>query len=164
VPTVRNRNWGTWYLVPPGWKRPPEDASDYGFVESFEYGRSYLEAAIELWGLVGDSERVNQIEAVLNRAYQRSRSEPILNAADIDELIALLDGLADRLIGTVVDEERKIRREQLPELRRRTTMFDLDENAGYVVENALLEGIGRAEAVRDNLQHAREAGLEILLD
>jgi hypothetical protein len=42
-------------------------------------------------------------------------------------------------------------------------MFDLDEIPGYVVENALLEGIGRAEAVRDNLQHAREAGLEILL-
>jgi hypothetical protein len=42
-------------------------------------------------------------------------------------------------------------------------MFDLDENAGYIVENALLEGMGRAEAVRDNLRHAREAGLEILL-
>jgi hypothetical protein len=43
-------------------------------------------------------------------------------------------------------------------------MFDLDETPGYSVEYALYEGIGRAEAVRDNLRHAREAGLEILLD
>jgi hypothetical protein len=157
-----NRDWGTWYLVPPGWERPPEDASDYGFVESFQYGRSYLRAAMELWELAGEPGRSHQIEAVLNRTWQRP--EPILRAADLDELIALLDGLEDRLIGTVVDAERKIRRDQLPELRRRTTMFDLDENAGYLVENALLEGMGRAEAVRDNLRHAREAGLEILLD
>jgi hypothetical protein len=156
-----NRDWGTWYLVPPGWERPPEDASDYGFVESFQYGLSYLHAAMELWGLAGDPERIKQIDAVLDRAYQRP--EHILQAADIDELIALLEGLEDRLVGTVVDEHRKIRRDQLPELRRRTTMFDLDENAGYIVENALLEGMGRAEAVRDNLRHAREAGLEILL-
>jgi hypothetical protein len=122
--------------------------------EIFEYGRSYLRAAMELWDLAGDPGRGKQIEEVLNRAW--GRPEPILNAADIDELIALLDGLEDRLVGTVVDEHRKIRRDQLPELRRRTTMFDLDENAGYVVENALLEGMGRAEAVRENLQHARE--------
>jgi hypothetical protein len=158
---MRNRNWGTWYLVPPGWQRPPDDVVEDGVEEIFEYGRSYLRAAMELWGLAGDPERIKQIDAVLDRAYQRP--EHILQAADIDELIALLEGLEDRLIGTVVDEHRKIRRDQLPELRRRTTMFDLDENAGYVVENALLEGMGRAEAVRDNLRHAREAGLEILL-
>jgi hypothetical protein len=110
-----NRDWGTWYLVPPGWERPPEDASDYGFVESFQYGLSYLHAAMELWGLAGDPERIKQIDAVLDRAYQRP--EHILQAADIDELIALLEGLEDRLVGTVVDEHRKIRRDQLPELR-----------------------------------------------
>jgi hypothetical protein len=158
-----DRDWGTWYLVPPGWQRPPEDASDYGFVERFEYGLSYLHAAMELWELAGDPGRVKQIDAVLDRAYQRSRSEPILNAAEIDELITLLDGLEDRLIGTVVDQQHKIHRDQLPELRRRTTMFDLDEIPGYVVENAIGEGIGRAQAVRDNLRHARDAGLEILL-
>jgi hypothetical protein len=116
---------------------------------------------MELWGLAGDPERIKQIDAVLDRAYQRP--EHILEAADIDELIALLDGLEDRLIGTVVDVHRKIRRDQLPELRRRTTMFDLDETPGYVVENALREGMGRVQDVRDNLRHAREAGLEILL-
>jgi hypothetical protein len=155
------RHWGTWWLVPPGWQRQPDDVVDDGIVESFEYAQSYLQAAIELWDLAGDVGRGKQIVEVLNRAYRRP--EHILNATDIDELLALLDGLEDRLIGTVVDERRKIRRDQLPELRRRTTMFDLDEIPGYVVENALLEGIGRAEAVRDNLQHAREAGLEILL-
>jgi hypothetical protein len=148
--------------VPPGWQRQPDDAIDDGIEEIFEYGRSHLRAAMELWDLAGDPGRGKQIEEVLNRAWRRS--EPLLNAADIDELIALLDGLEDRLIGTVVDTHRKIRRDQLPELRRRTTMFDLDEIPGYVVENALREGMGRVADVRENLQHAREAGLEILLD
>jgi len=157
-----SRHLGTWYLVPPGWQRPPEDASDYGFVESFEYGRSHLRAAMELWDLAGDPGRGKQIEEVLNRAWRRP--EPILNAADIDELIALLDGLEDRLVGTVVDERFKTRADQLPELRRRTTMFDLEERPGFDVENSIGEGIGRAQAALENLRHARGAGLEILLD
>jgi hypothetical protein len=156
-----DRDWGTWYLVPPGWQRQPDDAADDGIIENFEYGRSFLHAAMELWDLAGDPGRRQQIQAVLNRAFERS--EPILNAAEIDELIALLEGLEERLIGTVVDEHRKIRRDQLPELRRRTTMFDLDEQPGYVVENALREGMGRVVDVRENLRHARELGLEILL-
>jgi hypothetical protein len=156
------RHWGTWYLVPPGWQRQPDDVVDDGIEESYEDGRSDLHAAMELWDLAGDPERVKQIDAVIDRAYQRP--EHILNAADIDELIELIEGLEDRLVGTIVDQQHRIRRDQLPELRRRTTMFDLDEIPGYVVENAIGEGIGRAQSVRDNLRHARELGLEILLD
>lgn len=156
------RHWGTWWLVPPGWQRQPDDATDDGIVESYEDGRSDLHAAIELWDLAGDAARGKQIEAVLDRAYKRP--EHILNAVDIDDLLALLDGIEARLVGTVVDEHRKIRLDQLPELRRRTSMFDLDEIPGYHVENAILEGMGRVESVRENLQHACEAGLEILLD
>jgi hypothetical protein len=158
---VGRHDWGTWWLVPQGWQPQSDDVIDDGIVESFEYGRSYLEAAVELWDLAGEAGRGKQINAVLVRAYRRSVH--ILNATDIDELLALLEGLEDRLIGTVVDEERKIRHDQLPELRRRTTMLNLDETPGYHVEYALLEGMGRVEAVRENLRHAREAGLEILL-
>jgi hypothetical protein len=158
---MSKHHWGTWYLVPPGWERQPDDAVDDGIVERYEDGRSDLRVAMELWELAGDAGRVKQIEAVLDRAYQRP--EHILQAADIDELIALLDGLDERLLSTVVDEQRKTRADQLPELRGRTTMFDLDERPGFDVENSISEGMGRAASVRENLQHAREAGLEILL-
>jgi hypothetical protein len=155
------RHGGTWYLVPPGWQRQPDDVVDDGIEESYEDGRSDLYVAMELWGLAGDAERVKQIDAVLDRAYERP--EHILNAADIDELLALLDGLEGRLVGTIVDQQHKTRADQLHELRRRTTMFDLDERPGFDVENSIGEGIGRAQSARENLQHARELGLEILL-
>jgi hypothetical protein len=148
--------------VPPGWQRQPDDVVEDGIEESYEDGRSDLRAAMELWDLAGDARRGKQIEEVLNRAWRRP--EPILNATDIDELIALLDGLEDRLVGTIVDKRFKTRDDQLPELRRRTTMFDLDERPGFDVENSIGEGIGRAQSVRENLRHARELGLEILLD
>ena len=159
---MSKHDWGIWWLVPRGWQRQPDDAVDDGIAESYDDGHSALRAAMELWDLAGDAARGKQIEAVLDRAYKRP--EHVLHAADIDDLLALLDGIEARLVGTVVDEHRKIRPDQLPELRRRTTMFDLDEIPGYYVENAILEGMGRVESVRENLQHAREAGLEILLD
>lgn len=153
------QRWGDWWLVLPGWQ--PDESGD-GIVEVYESGRSHLRAAIELWQLAGDADRGTRIDTILSQALMRTGHT--LRREDIEALIQLLDGLESQLIGTVVDEQLKIRRDQLPELRRRTTMFSLDELPGYVVENAIAEGLGRVAAVRANLKHALEAGLEILLD
>jgi hypothetical protein len=148
--------------VPLGWQRQPDDADDDGIVESYEHGRSHLRAARELWELAGDPDRGARIDAVLDRAY--TRLEHVISGAEIGELIALLDRLEARLIGAVVDERWKVRPEQLAALRRRTTMFDLDEMRGDTAVHAIGEGMARVGFVREALEHARDEGLELLLD
>lgn len=80
----------------------------------------------------------------------------------IEMLADLLEGLNERLIGTVVDEHLHIPRERVPEIRRRTTMLEIDEP--NLPEAAVAAGISRVEIAREILQKALDEDLTILLD
>jgi hypothetical protein len=97
---------------------------------------------MELARLAGEDERAKRIDDVWNRAYGRKPRE--LNFADIRELLSLIDGLELRLVGTVVDKDWRITADQLPEIRKRTKLLDLDARRGraaLAIEEGLHVGV-----------------------
>src|SRR5262249_31990019 len=90
---MTRRHYGALYLVTPG---QPD------VLETYDDARSHIDVAKELWSLAEDDARAGAIANVVDRAYERESRT--LVAADIDELLALLDGLEDALARTITDE------------------------------------------------------------
>jgi hypothetical protein len=155
VETVPSYSGGTLYLVRPGYNG--ENGEDV--IDAFDHARGNFEAAMELARLAGLDDRAAQIKQVLLRAY--SRQPRVLNRQDIDELLALLDGLEDKLVGPVVDKNWLVRPEQLPELRKRTTTLELEESRGDTAIHGVSEGMARIAALRFILQKAKDANLDV---
>lgn len=151
------RAWGAIHLIRPDWVGEDEDR-DEAVVESYEPARSFLQVAPELWRLAGDDERAAAIKALFERVYER---EPIvMYSAEIEELLGLLDGLQDALIGQVVDEQHwRVRPELLPALRVRTKRLDLDQNEGEL--GFEISGVSWLQKI---LREARDQGLWVALD
>ena len=155
------RAWGTIYLVRPEWDGDDEDMDD-AVVEEYEPAKSFLEVAPELWRRAGNHERAATIEALVDRVYERQRRW--MTASEIEELLQLLEGVEDALVGTVVDEHWMLRPEQVPELRKRTKYLHLDENRGDLAVSGVAAGISDVYSLRAILREALVRGLLISLD
>lgn len=157
---MSSRYWGTLYLVPRGWDPAAENA-DEQIVYSFEYGRSHVKVASELWALC-DAARSAEIDELMTHAYQRNPH--VLEQTEIASLLRLLDGLETCLVGSFVDERWRIPAERIPELKRRTTMLEIDDVEGAVPDSAIAAGLSRVAIARQILQTARDEQLNILMD
>jgi hypothetical protein len=162
---MSDRYWGVMYLVRPEWKPADDDDNDDNddIVHVYQHGRSHVKVATELWTLLGETTRVEEIRALMDKAY--GRKPPMLMEEDIETLLQLIEGLEQRLIGTVVDKHWNVRTDQLPELRLRTTMLPLEEGPGRSIpESGVATGMSRVWALRGILQEARDEHLRILMD
>ncbi|MCG8423131.1 MAG: hypothetical protein MJE77_34950 [Proteobacteria bacterium] len=155
------RAWGSLYLVRPDWDGPEEDR-DEAEVEEFEYARRFLRVAPELWRLAGDHERAATIEALIDQVYKRERRW--MTASEIEELLQMLNGIEDALVGTVVDEHWMLRPEQVPELRARTNFLHLEESRGELAVSGVASGISDVYSLCAILRKARDRGLLVSLD
>lgn len=150
-------HYGTFYMVTPS---SPRDSDCV--VETIEYGRSHLDVAKELWTMAGDVARVRAIDAIVYRAFEREDRAVV--AADIDELLALLDGLDQRLGETILDERQQVRPERMAHVRRRAVLVNVSEARGPLAAFGVLEGMSRVSELRTMLRTARERGLDVALD
>jgi hypothetical protein len=158
---TRKYYWGTVYLVRPGWKRDAEHDEDV--VDAFDHKVSSFDQAVELWRLAGDDARAAKIEAILEQSY--TNHNDALNDAQIDELIALLDGLYKALQGSVLDEHGNTPADRLPELRQRLKTINLGEESGHVLTAEIgCVAAGNVYGLRNILLEARERGLHVALE
>jgi hypothetical protein len=157
----KSRCWGQMYLVPVDWDPEAEDADDR-VVYSFEYGRSHFKVASELWGLADDPERADKIESIFSAAYQRKPR--LIEKADVELLRQLLAGIEDRLVGTFTDEHWNVPTDRIPELRRRTTMLEIDDAPHAIPEAAIAAGLSRVAIAREILDKAVNENLNVILD
>lgn len=148
--------WGTFYLVHPGW----DGNFDDGVVDEVPHGPSHIDVATELLRLVGEDSRASLIDAVVTRAHRRDPS--ILEASDLDELIGLLEGLEQGLVGSIVDADWNVRPDQLDSLRLRTSTLDLGGEP-VKARAGVGEGMGRVGSLRNVLARARAANLHVAL-
>jgi len=154
---VSTYDWGTIYVV-----RPERDGGELDVVEAFEDKASSIQKAIDLWRLGGDASRGTAIQALLDRVY--AQPDALMNAEQIDELIRLLDGLEESLVGSVVDRDWNVAADQLPELRSRTTSINLSEEGGHVATAGVGAAIGSVQGLRMILLEARARGLLVALE
>ena len=156
------KNWysGSLYLVPRDWNPASPDA-DQDIVHTYEHGEGHFQVAIELWALSNPS-RAARIEQLLARAYERDPH--ILEESEIAELLELLDGLEASLVGSFVDEHWHVPADRLPELKRRTTMLEIDEVEGAVAGEAVAAGFSRVSIAREILRTALDEHLNILTE
>lgn len=129
-------------------------------VRQFDHAGNWLEEAIELMRIANDETRANKINDVWHRAYRRDPH--MLDKADVNELFELIDGFETRLVGIVVDEKWKVREDQLPELRARTS-FELDESRGSSALYGVAEAMSRVAALRTVLEQAITERLRIIV-
>lgn len=127
-------------------------------IDQFDHAGNWVEEAIELMRIAGEEERANKIDDVSLRAYRRDPH--VLETGDVEELFQLIEGFEARLVGTVVDEKWKVREEQLPELRARTS-FELDESRGDLAIYGVAEAMSRVSALLNILEQAITAKLRI---
>lgn len=146
----------TLYLV-----RPDFPTSD-DIIDQFDGASRLIEVAMDIARLAGDDETARQIDRVWLRPY--TRDPRVLRSEDIDELLQLIDGLETRLVGTVVDEQWRVKPEQLPDLRARTRTLALDERRGGAELHAVGEGMSDVIALRAILQQAKQLGLYIAVN
>ena len=153
--------WGSLYLVRPDWDGDDESA-DEAVVEECDYARRFFRVAPELWRVAGHEDRANAIRSLILRAYERPQHW--ITASEIEELLQLLDGVEDALVGTVVDEHWMLRPEQLPDLRKRTKYLALDEARDERALHGVALGISDIRSLRTILRNARDRGLLIAFD
>jgi hypothetical protein len=158
---VSSRHWGTLHLVPPGWDPDAEDADDR-IVHVFEHGPSHLQVASELWALC-DAGRAAEIVELMARAYRRDPH--VIEQPEIMSLLRLLDGLEECLVGSsFVDEQGRVPADRIPELKRRTSLLEIDDVEGVISEYAVAAGLSRVAVARSILQTARDEQLDVLFD
>lgn len=155
------RHYGTLYLVAPGHVLD-SDRRQEDVVEAFQYARSHIDVAKELWSLAGEDSHVHAIDEIVDRAYERESR--ILSGQDIDELLAQFTGLDDALKRTVIDEEMRIRPERMAEVRKHAQLVDVDEARGDLAFRAIWEALTRVWALRNILTEARQRGLDVAVD
>jgi hypothetical protein len=155
------RDYGTFYLVPPGWDGQADDAHEH-VVDTHRYGPSYIRLAIELARLSGDDPRAERIEKVLERAYERD--DAVLDDRDIEGMLAAIDGLEGVAKAALLGADNLIPQDRVADLRSRSKFLDLDEHRGATVAYAGLEALTRISALRHFLEDARARGLHIYMD
>ncbi len=157
---MSDRYYGSVYLVTPG--EPDPDRMHERVVDAYDHARSHIDVVKELWSIAGDDARASAIDAIVDHAYERDL--PILLAAEVDELLTLIDGLEDALTRTVVDEDLYIRPEQMAYVRQHARLIDVGEERGPLTKYGVMEGLSRVRAIRNILREARSRGLDVALD
>lgn len=149
------------YLVRPDWDGDPDDVHE-SVVEALLNGPRYIEVAIELWRLVDDEIHAAQINALTLRAFGRERRD--LSSSEIKEFLQLIEDLDEIVKKTWLDDKWRIPPERLAEVRRRTTLLDLDDNQGHWASEGISEGLGQVAELREFLKQALDRGLHLALD
>jgi len=128
-------------------------------VAMLRHGWGVVQVAEELWRLV-DPERADRLVAWRRRANAQHLR---LGAEDIRELLELLDGLMEVIVGPVVSTKGwKLAPEQVVGLRARApTIFDEERPIGDEV-HAIAEALHAVDALRAFFERARAARYEIM--
>lgn len=130
----------------------------WGVVHSYSEASEWVDIASELAALAGQETRGQRIQQIWLGLYD-GRKPRVLRQDETDHMLDLLDGLEMTLVGRVVDANWRVRPDQLPELRARTTTLDLDESRRGAELHAVAEGMSRIVALRKVFQLAKERGL-----
>jgi hypothetical protein len=149
------------YLVAPAWGEDPNNAQE-SVVGTLRNGPHYLDVARELWRLAGNEDRAAEIEALLERAYDRDNRD--LNPTEIAELDRLLGGLEEALKQTVMDSNSVVPLERLPELRLLARVIDLEDRPQHRAIDGVSEGNSQVYLLREFLRQAMDRGLHLALD
>lgn len=143
---------------------PDDDDEDDGqprgvVVKTFDDAWRHLVVAVELWRLIGPA-RAAALEALLTRLSRGNTDRGLfLGAAELDEILVLLDGLDTALIGPVVDAHWRVPAERIDELRRAAPHLDLRPDRPLVdAIHAVGEGMANVGSVRGFLAEARARG------
>ncbi|MEZ4398529.1 MAG: hypothetical protein R3B06_00815 [Kofleriaceae bacterium] len=117
--------------------------------------------AEELWRLSGHRDRAERISAVLDRVH--GRDERVMVTADIDDLIADLEGLEEAATSALCGPDGLLDDEAIASLRMTSEYLYLDEGGPQVPEYAVMEALPKVWALRELLREARTRGLWIAL-
>jgi hypothetical protein len=158
---VTRRQWGTLYLVRPEW-HDDTDHPEKWVVEPYRNGPSHIQVAIELWRLAGRDDRAQAIEALLEIAYERDR--PFWNDSEATKLLETLDDLDVELEKKVVGSDWLIPQDKLPDLRRQSTLVDLDEERGPDARAGIAEAMSRVTGLREFLRSSVSQKFDIAVD
>lgn len=145
------------YLVLPDWEGEPDDVHE-SVVEDLRHGPRYMQVGQELWTLAGREERSKEIEELLETAF--SRKSLSLDTQEVHRLEQLLDGL-DEAMRPLLDEEWRIRPENMEDVRNRTTLLHLEDTGGQIGANGITEGLSEVHELRAFLRLATERGLNL---
>jgi hypothetical protein len=148
------------YLIRPEWHGDLEDTEDY-VVDALLHGPRYIRVALELWRLADHEERAVKIKAILERGCERSGR--ILYTEDIKEFYELLVGLELELKKSVVNSDWEIPPDRIAEVRRRTTLLDIEESRGVLARWAVWEAMSEVYGLRDFLKQALDRNLHVAL-
>jgi hypothetical protein len=127
-------------------------------VDVLQHGWGFVQVAEELWRLV-DEKRADRLAAWQRRANAQDLR---LGAEDIRELVELLDGLVEAIVGPVVSaKEWTLAPEQVARLRARApTVFDVERPIGDEV-HAIGEALHAVEGLRAFVERASAARYEV---
>ena len=161
---LRERLAVTLYAVRPDPETGALDADQV--VEESKYGWRFLEQAVTLWRLV-DNARADEIEAIMHRASLAAGDGSIrLESDDLRELVRLISGIEDALIGSgILDSEWHTPAEQLEELAKRVPAMDLEtERTLQNKRSALAEVMMNAISIQNFMSFALDSGCIAVLD
>lgn len=146
----------------PGSDSLDEDAE---VVDQSRYGWEFLKQAITLWRLV-DSSRADAIEAIKDQALiAAGDGEVRLHHSQLEELVRLLSGIENAIIGAgIVDEHWRVPAEHLEELANRVPAMDLrTDRPIHNKRSALGEVMMNAVFLRNFLSDAVQSGCVVVL-
>jgi len=145
----------------------PDSSSldDAEVVDQSRYGWEFLEQAIALWRLV-DPPRAEAIAMIKDRASDSSDDYTRFGAADLAELVRLIDGVDDAIVAAgIVDRDWRVPPEHLDELARQVPGMDLTtERSLESKTHALGEVMINAVSLRNFLSDALRAGGVVVHD
>ncbi len=131
-------------------------------LDTFEHSYGYIEVATELWRLSGDQDRAKDIEAVMQRVFDRE--VPTLVEADIAQLLANIGGLDAALRGALTDADQLLTPERIEQLRGRSRTLDLDVSRGELARHAVEEAMVGVHVLERALREALDRGAHIVFD
>jgi hypothetical protein len=128
-------------------------------VAVMDHGWGVVQVAEELWRLV-DPERADRLAAWQRRANAQDLR---LGADEIRELLELLEGLPEAIVGPVVSTKGwLLAPEQLAGLRERApTIFDVERPIGDEL-HAIAEALHAVDALRTFFERAKAARYEVI--
>lgn len=138
---------------------------DAEVVAQSRYGWQFLEQAVTLWRLVGNS-HADEIQAIIDRAtHDADDGELRFYRPELDELVRLLTGVEDAIVDAgIVGQHWRVSAERLEELARRVPAMDLKtERSLDDKTHALAEVMINAVSIRNFLSNAIDAGCVVVL-
>jgi hypothetical protein len=157
---MSKREYGMLHLAIPYWKGDT-DHFDQAVVRSYRYGRSHLDVAIELWELAGHGDRAVALRELKEVAF--GREVPLLHTDEVATMLGLLDGLDDAL-KKITGPQMLVPLEQLPALRARVKLVDLDADRGDLAVDGVSEAAARVWELRRILKEALAGPFDLVFD